>query len=421
MTPFVAAAIALALIAMAFAVGPLLFARTPDRGRDVRERAVFRDQLAELDRDLARGTISQAEAQGAKAEIARRLIAADQRASRAETLEAAPRAASGVAAVAALIAVPALAALVYFTTGTPGLPDRPFAERPAAERAAAQLAAGARLSQDQAEALRSAQIAQSGAAFQSALDTAEMREYAALIARLEQIVAERPEEIRGRRLLANAYMRLQRFDEARQIYQQLASLLGPRAEATLFAETAEAMVLATGGYVSPEAEQALDRALALDGALPMARYYQGLRLAQSGRPEEALALWAALETEVPEIAQSMPWLADMQDEVRARLDTPRSTAPAAPIPDPDAATVAAMADLPPAERQAMIEGMVARLEARLTDTGGTPEEWFRLINAYDVLDQPDNARRIYALSQEALDGSAASFVREQALLIGVAE
>ena len=49
-------------------------------GRAAYDRAVFRDQLAELDRDLERGTIGQAEADAARNEISRRLIAASQEA-----------------------------------------------------------------------------------------------------------------------------------------------------------------------------------------------------------------------------------------------------------------------------------------------------------------------------------------------------
>jgi cytochrome c-type biogenesis protein CcmH len=76
----------------------------------------------------------------------------------------------------------------------------------------------------------------------------------------------------------------------------------------------------------------------------------------------------------------------------------------------------------PEERQAMIEGMVARLEDRLTSDGGTPEEWLRLINAYVQLGRRDDATRVARLGIASFgDGSEAGFLREQALLMGVIE
>ena len=74
----------------------------------------------------------------------------------------------------------------------------------------------------------------------------------------------------------------------------------------------------------------------------------------------------------------------------------------------------------PEERQAMIENMVPGLEDRLTERGGDPEEWVRLINAYVQLGKPDDARRILTLSQEKIgESTARAFVRERALLMGI--
>jgi cytochrome c-type biogenesis protein CcmH len=83
--------------------------------------------------------------------------------------------------------------------------------------------------------------------------------------------------------------------------------------------------------------------------------------------------------------------------------------------------MAAAQNLSPEERMEMIEGMVTRLETRLTERGGGPEDWVRLIRALSVLGRDDDARRIYDLSQQELKGSEAGFVREQALAMGVIE
>ena len=73
--------------------------------------------------------LAQAEAEGARVEISRRLIAATHRAERSGTLTPAPRGPTGMVAGMLLIGVPALGALVYFSVGVPGAPDRPFAGR----------------------------------------------------------------------------------------------------------------------------------------------------------------------------------------------------------------------------------------------------------------------------------------------------
>ena len=84
------------------------------RGSDV---AVYRDQIDEIARDRATGLIGETEAEAARIEVSRRLIAA---ADAAET-DAAPKpGATGrrrVAAVVALVMVPAVAAALYLAFG----------------------------------------------------------------------------------------------------------------------------------------------------------------------------------------------------------------------------------------------------------------------------------------------------------------
>ncbi len=96
-------------------------AALPAGGEDLK---VYRDQLAEVDRDLARGTLAEAEAQRLRTEISRRLLDAD-RALRSAAPAAAPRAACCPAAL--ILAAAAGALLIYRQTGVPGYPDLPLA------------------------------------------------------------------------------------------------------------------------------------------------------------------------------------------------------------------------------------------------------------------------------------------------------
>jgi cytochrome c-type biogenesis protein CcmH len=409
MIQFLAAAAGLVILTLAAVAWPLLRGRGDEKSRAERDAAVFRDQLAELDRDVARGLISQAEARGTRAEISRRLIAASQKAERAERLGPAPRALTTSAGLGALLGMPLLALAVYALTGEPGRGDLPFAERPPAERrqALANLPGQPRMSQAEAEEIAAAErdaprVPRSGG------------EEDEMLVRLERVLDDRPDDVEGRRLLADAYMRRGRFSEAAEVFGQIGRIMGPRATAEVFAERAEAMVLAAGGYVSPEAEDAISRALRIDESHPTARYYAGLSLAQRGRLEDAVRLWERLRAESPAGA---PWT----EVLDATLADARRAMQGGGGPGPSEADMAAAENMTPEERQAMIEGMVSGLEERLMAEGGSPEEWVRLLRARMQLGQPEAARRAYELSQDALRGSEAGFVREQALRMGVVE
>jgi cytochrome c-type biogenesis protein CcmH len=254
-------------------------------------------------------------------------------------------------------------------------------------------------------------------------------QFSAMVAKLEQTLAERPNDMKGHRLLAGALMQLGRYGDAWRAYDRVIGLAGGAAGADIHAAKAEAMIMAAGGYVSPEASDAIARALERDPTLPMARYYGGLALRQAGRLDDAIAMWRQLRRESPPDAPYLDWLdAMLADAVAAREAGPgapaasgptTATAPEAP-PGPTEEDIAAAGQMPAEDRAAMVEGMVARLENRLVAQGGTAEEWLRLIRSFVQLDRPADARRAYALAAAALaNDPAAGFVREQALLMGV--
>jgi cytochrome c-type biogenesis protein CcmH len=172
------------------------------------------------------------------------------------------------------------------------------------------------------------------------------------------------------------------------------------------------MILAAGGFVSPEAEEVLLQTLNRDPQNGTALYYTGLLYAQTGRPDRAFALWRPLlERSGPQDPWYFPIRAQIEDlGLRAGVVY---TAPEIPAPDgapgqpgqpgPTADDVAAAQDMSPEDRQAMIENMVAGLSDRLATQGGTAEEWARLITALGVLGRTDEAR---AIADEALTAFA---------------
>lgn len=391
---FIAVAGTMALATALILIRPLLAGRASAPGRDSRDAELYRDQLAEIARDVARGVISPVEAEAAGAEVSRRLIGAAARAETAQPLGPAPRRHSALAVAAAVFGAPVLALVVYLAHGVPGLPDLPNADRP-------MLAQGP----SQAEAESAIAATEPPAAL-----APDEQDYAALIAQLEGVMAERPDDTQGLRLLASGYSRLGRHAEAWKAYERLIGLLGAEAETALYAAQLDAMAIAAGGYVSPQAEAVLGQVLSRDPAQPVGRYYAGLLMAQQGQIDRAVEVWEKLRAESPADA---PWLGFLE----MMLAEARNVQSGNPGPGP--AEIEAAETMSPAERQAMIEGMVARLESRLTSTGGEPEEWLRLINAYVQLGRPEDARRIYDSGMAALRGSEAGFLREQALVMGV--
>lgn len=151
------------------------------------ELAVYRDQLAEVDRDLARGVLDQAEAERVRTEVARRLLAAD-KAGAAQTARA-PRALSRAAMGLVVFAVIAGAALLYIEIGAPGYEDQPLAKRIARSEDMR------RNRPDQAT------VEEAAAAGLPDLPLAD-GEFLDLMTKLRGAVAERPNDLEGLRLLA---------------------------------------------------------------------------------------------------------------------------------------------------------------------------------------------------------------------------
>ena len=158
------------------------------------------------------------------------------------------------------------------------------------------------------------------------------------------------------------------------------------------------MIMAAGGYVSPEAESVLQRALERDPNDGKARYYSGLMFAQSGRQDVAFRLWRDL---LATSAPTDPWVPPIRAQIEeaaawAGVDyTLPELAGGPALAGPDADAVAAASDMTTEERQEMIGNMVAQLSERLATEGGSAQEWAQLIGALGVLGDTDRARAVW--------------------------
>ncbi len=384
-------ALAMAVLALAWPLRALLRPREAPLPRAAHEVEALKAQIAEIGRDEGRGIISATEADSARVELSRRLIGADNAASR-EAATVGVRKGAPLLGVATGLAILISAGVVYLVIGDPGRRDQPLASRGPEGAMLAELGAqGGRLSQIQAQSLAEARNAVPRVPPPPAPPEGEL-DLPTLYERLRAAVAERPDDPQGLSLLAGFGARLGHFNESWPAYEKLAALTeNPQAKADLLSRAVGAMVVAAAGYVSPEADKAMTTALEIAPESPAAEGLRRMRAEGPEDPRQALALGVAL--------------------LERGMSAPSSAAgPSASGPrGPTAADIEAAASQTPEERAAMIEGMIAGLVARLEEEPQNLEGWVRIIMAYGVLGHEDQrvgavekARETFAGNPEAL-------------------
>lgn len=393
--------VAALLIASSLRARAAATAGTADQTGRAQDIQVYRDQLAEVDRDLARGTLDASEAQRTRTEIARRLLEAD----RKQGATAATGAAGGWIAAGLIALAVAGAVVLYNRIGLPGYPDLPIAER----LAEADAAMKTRPSQaDWVARLPAPALPQPDA------------EFTALMEKLRDAVdPTTATDLRGLDLLARNEAALGNFDAALAAQTRLIAVKADKASADDHAALTEILITQAQGYVSPEAEQQLFRALQIDPKNGLARYYAGLMFSQGGRFDRAMALWGPL---LEDSAADAPWLGPLRaqiEEVASLAGIPFSLPP---LKGPTGEDVAAAQDMSAEDRQAMIEGMVQRLSDRLATQGGRPEEYAQLITAQTALGRMDEAKATLAKAREIFAGQQGPLatLNEAALAAGIA-
>ena len=375
------ACLALMIAITAMVIAPLVRQQATTRDDDP-QVAIYKAQLAEVDRDVAREVISADDAERARAEIARRLIAA----SKVQTTVRNTATARPAAIVMGAVLLLGSGGL-YMLLGAPGYPDLPQATR---------IALG-----DEARANRPTQAAAEAAA-PVVLPPEVPEDYRESVEQLRTIVPTRPDDLQGWELLAHHEAQLRNFAAAAKAQAQVIAIKGAEASVDDRVRHADLLITAANGFVSPEAEQVVRSILDIDPNNIPARYYLGALFDQTDRPDMAFQLWRPLvENNAPDtfhVAMARDQIA--QTAMRAGLNYTPPT-----VSGPSLDDMRAAEDMDPEDRAAMIEGMVAGLSDRLATQGGSVAEWAQLITAYGALGQAETAREILAEARDVFGAS----------------
>jgi cytochrome c-type biogenesis protein CcmH len=394
---------------------------------------VYRDQLVEVDRETASGTIDEAHADAARGEIKRRLLAADKSRSLPSWSLTLGERHSAITLVAGIVTLGSV--ILYANSGRP---DIPSVARPATSLVlgAGQSGGSGFQQATPGAATASAQSQPQGAVPQAQGSGAAVGSVDEMIERLQDRLKKEPNNGEMWRMLGWSYFSTDRYPEAADAYRKAVQLLPGNAD--FQTALGEALVRAANGAVQAEATAAFDAALAIDAKDVKARFFKGLAVEQAGNKRGALDAWLAvladakaddtwasdLRARVVELAKELG--VDVSDKVavaaatggvldalkngegknplpalpapaQATASTP--AVPALPLRGPSATDVKAAETMSPADRTAMIRGMVDSLAARLEKSPRDGEGWIQLIRSRRVLGDTDGAK---AALQKAL-------------------
>jgi cytochrome c-type biogenesis protein CcmH len=344
------------------------------------DMAVYRDQMAEIARDRERGLIGEAEAEAARAEVARRLLARETKHHATRIENKAPAscgATAGVPGSALAIAamIPLVAIGTYLRLGSPGLPAQPHEAR------------------------------LQGPAEKSGLDE--------LVAKVERRLREKPDDGQGWDVIAPVYMMQQRYQDAAQAFGRAIALLGESPKR--LSGFAEAQVLAANGMVVEAARSAYERLRALEPNRHEPRFWLALAKEQDGQLEAAAAEYDALLASAPSDAPWREMVEARLQEIKGQSASGGSKPGPATGGGPRTEDVEAAAKLSPEERAAMIERMVGGLADRLKANGKDLAGWVKLVRAYMVLGRNKDAAEALASARGALAGDNAALAELETL------
>ncbi len=353
----------------AVAVTLFPFLRDDTSISDATDIEVYKDQLHEIDADEKRQLISPVEAATARVEVSRRILKADEAIKNVKAKS--QTALSGALLIAATLSIPVISWGIYANIGSPDRRDQPITSRlnvPAAE--------------------------------------ASME---VLVAKAETHLIANPSDGQGWAVLAPIYVRLARFEDAIKAFETAGKLLGPSAVFEI--GIGQAWTGLNGGLANDQARAAYNRAIKIDPDNVEPKLLLATDLAQQGKFEEAKQAFEMLLQTAPANA---PWRTLLVDMI-ARVDQAIAKGPQQIAPGPTQTDVDQAGAMSPSDRTAMIESMVAQLDAKLIEDPLNKDGWKRLIRSYKVLNKPEKALESLQRARTGLKDDAVGLMEINAL------
>ncbi|MEN8919651.1 MAG: c-type cytochrome biogenesis protein CcmI [Octadecabacter sp.] len=394
---------ALAVLAVGAVLTPLWRGRASAGAQDS-DIDIYRDQLQEVDRDLTRGVLDEAEAERTRTEISRRLLLADTNARTVAT--GAPQGMSRAVALVLTAALLAGTGLLYWDLGAAGYGDVPRAER---------IALG-----EERRANRPSQLeAEADSPEFDSISLADP-ETAEILQALRAAAFERAGEVQAWAFLAQVEASIGNMQRAARAQERTIALLGDTAVEADFVRLLDFLVIGTQGYVSPEAETIAVRILQGNPQSTPALYYAGLLYAQNDRPDRAFNFWRNVVENGDKDTMYWTFAADQISDIARQIGMDYA------LPEqrgPSNADLEAAEDMTPEDRQQMIQGMVGQLADRLAAEGGPPQDWARLISSLAILGEDETARTVLNEAETIFgaDIQAVQIVRRAAQDAGLIE
>lgn len=337
----------LTAIAMGFVCYPLLLRNVSSRSEADSEQTLYKARLSEIDKDVELGRLDEISAQAARADEARRLIKSTE-----NTRPLKVSSTNKVLVILAALFLPLSSLPFYLSVGSPQ------------------------------EALPTS----------AAENTDNEPSIEELVAVAEKRLASNPDDTNGWKVIAPVYMRMGRFDDAINAYENVLRVEGESPEFLL--KLADAHIEKNQGQVNETAQQLVSRILELDKENAAARFYTGIIALQSDKPDETMRIWQAM---LDEAQGDEEWVPIIQGRI-AELKSLENTQ--VPLPALDEETLEAAQDMSTEDRLEMIGQMVSNLSERLQENPNNKQGWQRLITSYMVLNRKEDAQIALANAQK---------------------
>ena len=258
MIQFFISALALSALAAAFIVVPL-WRKPRDSAVEIDRKAanlgIFRDQLAELEREKAEGSLAEADFEQARSELQRRLLE-EVEPGDSETAAASATPARKLAIILAIL-LPLLGLLGYGVLGNPRALD------------AEQRVARPQMTQEQIEGM---------------------------VAKLAQRMEANPDDPKGWIMLGRSYKSMGRYEDAVKAYARAEKEI--EKDPDLLASYAEAIAMANGKGLTGKPAQLVEKALKLDPQHGHSLFLAGAAAMERGDRKAGIAYWEALLPQV---------------------------------------------------------------------------------------------------------------------------